>query len=212
MASERSIPHLRDIFGLSINHKQPDAVYNHQSNNGDIDKPSKKSKKSSKTSASQNGGGGGGELKTLERHLSMKKTIRKKIMRDLQQAFVDDPNEFKVDNNQERMKAELNLEAMRYGESKHRSRKSDNFLDMLRGDQLNGTGAPNYNHNNNNNLNNSHLGLSQSHQPQQPPPSQPYRRQDHNMMEENYNATIHPSVGEKQSFWSRFGIRNKNKR
>ena len=31
------------------------------------------------------------DVRHLERHLSMKKTIRKKIMRDLRQAFVDDP-------------------------------------------------------------------------------------------------------------------------
>ena len=34
------------------------------------------------------------DVKHLERHLSMKKTIRKKMMRDLQQAFVDDPKKF----------------------------------------------------------------------------------------------------------------------
>jgi hypothetical protein len=36
------------------------------------------------------------DVRHLERHLSMKKTIRKKIMRDLQQAFVDDPAKFQV--------------------------------------------------------------------------------------------------------------------
>lgn len=202
MSAERSIPHLRDIFGLSINQKTSDpSIYDHQhSTNGDIDKPNKKSKKSSSSKSSANGQNGGGELKTLERHLSMKKTIRKKIMRDLQQAFVDDPNEFKVDNNQDRLKSELNLEAMRYGESKHHTRKSDNFLDMLRG------GDP-ANYNNNSNINNSHLGIQPT----------PYRHGG----EENFNhnhplhPVIHPTQGsnnEKQSFWSRFGIRNKNKR
>ena len=34
------------------------------------------------------------DVRHLERHLSMKRTIRKKIMRDLQQAFVQDPREF----------------------------------------------------------------------------------------------------------------------
>merc|ERR1712242_21727 len=34
------------------------------------------------------------DVRSIERHLSMKKTIRKKIMRDLQQAFAEgDPNE-----------------------------------------------------------------------------------------------------------------------
>lgn len=204
MSTERSIPHLRDIFGLSINHKSQEPVYNHPPLNGEIDKPVKKSKKSSKSSSNgqQNGGG---ELKTLERHLSMKKTIRKKIMRDLQQAFVDDPNEFKVDNNHRT--AELNLEAMRYGDTnKHRSRKSDNFLDMLRGDQnMQSTNAMNYH--------NSQLTAAHhNHQSPAPPPqSQPYRQQGG---EENC-PEIHQNVlpnNEKQSFWSRFGIRNKNKR
>lgn len=147
-------------------------------------------------------------MKTLERHLSMKKTIRKKIMRDLQQAFVDDPNEFTVDNNQERMKSELNLEAMRYGDNKQsKTRKSDNFLDMLRGDQ-NANGM-NYN----NNIHNSHLREVQHQQVQQSQP--PYRRHEHNV-EENYPDILpthnHSNNNEKQSFWSRFGIRNKNKR
>lgn len=209
MSTERSIPHLRDIFGLSINHKNQEPVYTHPPPNADIlvEKSSKKNKKSTKNSANgqQNGGG---ELKTLERHLSMKKTIRKKIMRDLQQAFVDDPNEFTVDNNQERMKSELNLEAMRYGDNKQsKTRKSDNFLDMLRGDQ-NANGM-NYN----NNIHNSHIREAQHQQVQQSQP--PYRRHEHNG-EENYPDILpthnHGNNNEKQSFWSRFGIRNKNKR
>lgn len=78
-----------------------------------------------------------GDVKTLERHLSMKKTIRKKIMRDLQQAFVEDPNEFRVENtNSEQLKAEIRAEALRFGGEKH-TRKSDNFLDMLRGEKSN---------------------------------------------------------------------------
>lgn len=71
----------------------------------------------------------GGDIKTLERHLSMKKTIRKKIMRDLQQMYTDDPNEFRIENT-EQLRAEVRVEALRFGESD----KSDNFLDMLRGE------------------------------------------------------------------------------
>lgn len=68
------------------------------------------------------GGGGGGngciedDVKHLERHLSMKKTIRKKIMRDLQQAFVEDPDEFKVEDiPPEQLKAELNSRSLSFG-------------------------------------------------------------------------------------------------
>lgn len=38
------------------------------------------------------------DIRHLERHLSMKKTIRKQISRNLAQAFVDDPNLFSADN------------------------------------------------------------------------------------------------------------------
>lgn len=56
------------------------------------------------------------DVKHLERHLSMKKTIRKKIMRDLQQAFVADPDEFKVEDiPPEQLKAELNSRSLSFG-------------------------------------------------------------------------------------------------
>lgn len=75
----------------------------------------------------RNGGGGSrssckgpstveDDVKHLERHLSMKKTIRKKIMRDLQQAFVEDPDEFKVEDiPPEQLKAELNSRSLSFG-------------------------------------------------------------------------------------------------
>ncbi|XP_055683828.1 uncharacterized protein LOC129790367 [Lutzomyia longipalpis] len=138
MSSERSIPHLRDIFGLSSysslsggSQKTSDS-YHHANLTGTSDTHS--SGKQSKKRRDKSGPNGTGDVKTLERHLSMKKTIRKKIMRDLQQAFVDDPNEFKVENpTPDQLKAELNAEALRFGDNR-RTRKSDNFLDMLRGE------------------------------------------------------------------------------
>jgi len=63
------------------------------------------------------------DIKHIERHLSMKRTIRKKIMRDLQQAFVKDPE----DNN--------NLTNV-LGQSE------PNILDMLRDSQDSGNGSP----------------------------------------------------------------------
>lgn len=58
------------------------------------------------------------DVKHLERHLSMKKTIRKKIMRDLQQAFVEDPDEFKVEDiPPEQLKAQLNTRSLSFGMS-----------------------------------------------------------------------------------------------
>ncbi|CAB3374644.1 Hypothetical predicted protein [Cloeon dipterum] len=72
------------------------------------------------------------DVRHLERHLSMKKTIRKKIMRDLQQAFVEDPSEFRVDPEQQGRR-EVNL----IGNLNFNgpSQQSDaNFLEILRDD------------------------------------------------------------------------------
>lgn len=190
MSSERSIPHLRDIFGINgytphnantcggsvINATNGTVVdaYNH----GVDKKQSRKKRDNHKTLTS-------GDVKTLERHLSMKKTIRKKIMRDLQQAFVDDPNEFQVENaNAEHMKAELKAEAIRFGENPTRkSDKSDNFLVMLRGgDQHQGRGGYNdYN-------------------------SAQNREYDYD------SPAVQHQRDEKQSFWKRFTMKNKTKR
>ena len=70
-----------------------------------------------------------------ERHLSMKRTIRKKIMRDLQQAFVQDPKEFtKVTRRREINLKSLNLTGTGQSEP--------NFLDMLRDSDDSGNGSP----------------------------------------------------------------------
>lgn len=208
MSTERSIPHLRDIFGLSnYNSKHDPTGFSQPTAQPaalcDLDKPSKKSKKSKGSSANGNNAGHG-EIKTLERHLSMKKTIRKKIMRDLQQAFVDDPNEFKVDNSQDqRLRAEINLEAIRYGEANNKHRSRDNFLDMLRGEQQQQQLIENNNP--------SHHQSSNSHSPRQ----QSIVGIHHHLQNEenNYQAPqSNQTNDQKQSFWSRFGIRNKNKR
>lgn len=126
MTSERAIPHLRDIFGLATQQYDSKTYDDHE----DKTKKSTKKKKDDYRSYAN----GNGDVKTLERHLSMKKTIRKKIMRDLQQAFVEDPNEFKVENTSpEKLKAELSAEAVKFGEKN--TRKTDpTFLDMLRGE------------------------------------------------------------------------------
>ncbi|CAK1552837.1 unnamed protein product [Leptosia nina] len=122
MTSERAIPHLRDIFGLN---QQYEAKQTYDEHDDKTKKPRKK-KEDYRTYTN-------GDVKTLERHLSMKKTIRKKIMRDLQQAFVEDPNEFKVENTSpEKLKAELSAEAVKI--EKNVKKNDPTFLDMLRGD------------------------------------------------------------------------------
>ncbi|CAH2075548.1 unnamed protein product, partial [Iphiclides podalirius] len=122
MTSERAIPHLRDIFSLNQQYESKQYDENEDKNK----KATRKKKEEFRTYPN-------GDVKTLERHLSMKKTIRKKIMRDLQQAFVEDPNEFKVENTSpEKLKAELSAEAVKIEKN---VRKSDpTFLDMLRGE------------------------------------------------------------------------------
>ncbi|CAH3986570.1 uncharacterized protein LOC123714268 [Pieris brassicae] len=123
MTSERAIPHLRDIFGLN---QQYEAKQTFDEHDDKTKKSSRKKKDDYRTYAN-------GDVKTLERHLSMKKTIRKKIMRDLQQAFVEDPNEFKVENTSpEKLKAELSAEAVKI--EKNVKKSDPTFLDMLRGD------------------------------------------------------------------------------
>lgn len=190
MTSERSIPHLRDIFGLGSqgfhhnsgyseigNYTTPKTIDNFDENRKSTKKSSKKSKDKDnyKTLTS-------GDVKTLERHLSMKKTIRKKIMRDLQQAFVEDPNEFKIENSTpEQLKAELSAEAMKFGEKHNRKSGNDsNFLDMLRGESRSSRGQ---------------------------------QQQQHQDTEySNLNEDAGQTTNEKTSFWRRFTMKTKNKR
>jgi len=76
------------------------------------------------------------DVRSIERHLSMKKTIRKKIMRDLQQAFVDgDPNELPAPTVTAPPEKgnELNLKSLNINH-KQNSKNDPNFLDLLRGE------------------------------------------------------------------------------
>lgn len=190
MSSERSIPHLRDIFAINNyqSHVAPNTCGSAIGHNAvtldpyshmpvEPKKQSRKKRDNHKTLTSA-------DVKTLERHLSMKKTIRKKIMRDLQQAFVDDPNEFQVENtNSEHMKAELKAEAIRFGENP--TRKSDNFLVMLRGGEQhpNRNGVTGYD---------SYANAQNR--------------------EYDYDLPAIPQRDEKQSFWKRFTMKTKSKR
>ncbi|XP_054276845.1 uncharacterized protein LOC128995849 [Macrosteles quadrilineatus] len=164
--SERNIPHLRDIFGFHDKKKNSQEKHHDTdsreswddcnlknadsssiSTNGGNDSAislgstsdeeqnttssSKKKKQQRRREKTEQ------DVKHLERHLSMKKTIRKKIMRDLQQAFVEDPNEFRVEDiPPEQLKAELNLQSLSFGTSaKKKGKKTSgesNFLDFLR--------------------------------------------------------------------------------
>lgn len=149
--ADRNIPHLRDIFGFGskwdsgrgqLEEKAAghDSAISVGSTSGEEESP-KNSKKNKKSKRQRDNAGNNkalteSDVKHLERHLSMKKTIRKKIMRDLQQAFVEDPNEFRVDDiAPEQLKAEI--KSLSFGApQKHgrpRGSAESTFLDMLRG-------------------------------------------------------------------------------
>ena len=75
-------------------------------------------------------------MKHLERHLSMKKTIRKKMMRDLQQAFVDDPTKFTKSEVEANTTSEDIIEAFDFDpRSTKRERDENRFLEILRGNE-----------------------------------------------------------------------------
>jgi len=68
------------------------------------------------------------DIKHIERHLSMKRTIRKKIMRDLQQAFVKHPTS--------------QIEAVKDNQTNVLGQSEPNILDMLRDSQDSGNATP----------------------------------------------------------------------
>ena len=80
------------------------------------------------------------DVKHIERHLSMKRTIRKKMMRDLQQAFVQDPEDLAAGHREDRRNdahpVSFNVEKSRHGQSE------PNFLDMLRDSDDSGHWSP----------------------------------------------------------------------
>lgn len=147
--TDRNIPHLRDIFGFGTkwetnrNHEEKvtghDSAVSVGSTSGEEESPKNNKKKKSRRRENNSKTLTENDVKHLERHLSMKKTIRKKIMRDLQQAFVEDPNEFRVDDiPHEQLKAEINIQSLSFGtpsqkQGRTRGNTENTFLDMLRG-------------------------------------------------------------------------------
>lgn len=81
------------------------------------------------------------DVKHIERHLSMKRTIRKKIMRDLQQAFVQDPKEFAKNPKQDKRK-ELEMQFINVEKKMVNGQSEPNFLDMLRDSDDSGNCSP----------------------------------------------------------------------
>ena len=131
--AERSIPHLRDIFGLpnkpaakreepptgNNNNEKPlkycaqgsDSAISVDSSEEEICEDGRRGRRKSRRGRESRDAKRGSsacaprremdedeeEFRHLERHLSMKKTIRKRIMRELQGAMVEDPSEFRAE-------------------------------------------------------------------------------------------------------------------
>jgi len=81
------------------------------------------------------------DVRHLERHLSMKRTIRKTMMRDLQQAFVQDPKEF----TKATRRRDININSLNFDRKTGTGQSEPNFLDMLRDSDDSGNGSPSRN-------------------------------------------------------------------
>lgn len=211
--ADRNIPHLRDIFGfgnkwenprVQVEEKAPghDSAVSVGSTSGEEESPKNSKKKktrrrdNSKTLTEN-------DVKHLERHLSMKKTIRKKIMRDLQQAFVEDPNEFRVDDiPPEQLKAEINIQSLSFGtpsqkQGRTRGNTESTFLDMLRaggGLEKNGTDDRDSGH-----------GGS-------PTRETPSAQDTDDECGYTYDTPTAMPAKKSGNFWRRFTMKNRNKR
>jgi hypothetical protein len=133
----------------------------------------------------------------------MKKTIRKKIMRDLQQAFVEDPNEFRVEDiSPEQLKAEINIQSLSFGTPSQKTGKKasteSNFLDMLRGGSSNNTPSDRFINDDEDSGHGSPTRGSSSGR---------IADYDDDDMYEADSAT-----NKKTSFWRRFTMKGRNKR
>lgn len=244
---ERSIPHLRDIFGfhgnwnsnsqtprndedmtqqtvtklqdmklsndvakdklpgsssvgndsaISVGSTSEDEVSRVQTSNNNKKKKQRSRRDNSRTLTEK-------DVKHLERHLSMKKTIRKKIMRDLQQAFVEDPNEFRVEDiSPEQLKAEINIQSLSFGTSSQKTGKKSstesNFLDMLRGGNTNNTPSGRFINDDEDSGHGSPTRESSSGR---------LADYDDDDVNEAESAT-----NKKTSFWRRFTMKGRNKR
>ena len=130
-AGKEASKHASDLgndSAISVGSTSEDEVPPSSAGAGAGKKKSKKSRRDNSRTLTER------DVKHLERHLSMKKTIRKKIMRDLQQAFVEDPTEFRVEDiSHEQLIQSLSFGTPGRGQkaSRHAAKES-NFLDMLR--------------------------------------------------------------------------------
>ncbi|XP_014486077.1 PREDICTED: uncharacterized protein LOC106750324 [Dinoponera quadriceps] len=215
---DRNIPHLRDIFGFGskwdnntrgqTEEKAPghDSAVSMGSTSGEEESPKNSKKKKSRRRGDNSKTLTESDVKHLERHLSMKKTIRKKIMRDLQQAFVEDPNEFRVDDiPPEQLKAEINIQSLSFGtpsqkQGRTRGNAESTFLDMLRGGGLEKSGTDG-------DRDSGHGGS-----PTREAPSA--QDTDDESSYASYEAAAPAATPTKKSgnFWRRFTMKSRNKR
>ena len=231
--SDRNIPHLRDIFGFHGNWNCPrdelvkqtqqlelssegdkvpasslagndSAISVGSTSEDEVPKQNSSNKKKKQRSRRDNSRTlTEKDVKHLERHLSMKKTIRKKIMRDLQQAFVEDPNEFKVeDTSPEKLKAEINIQSLSFGTPSQKTGKKSsaesNFLDMLRGGSSNAPSSGRY-------INDDDSGHGSPTRESSNTRIADYEDEDNIYEPES-------ETSKKTSFWRRFTMKGRNKR
>ncbi|XP_037556251.1 uncharacterized protein LOC119433183 [Dermacentor silvarum] len=154
---ERRIPHVRDVFNDMRSYdysprsrrKESDsplaAPRHHAPNNNQHQQQqqSNQNRHPDKTTGVTPGGGAGTQqtnalterdFRHLERHLSMKKTIRKQISRNLAQAFVEDPKVLcnnAVNNNHSRQPPAQQPQVITLTRAKI-ARSDQTFLDMLK--------------------------------------------------------------------------------
>ncbi|XP_076057497.1 uncharacterized protein LOC143034998 [Oratosquilla oratoria] len=181
----------------------------------------KKKKKKGGGGGGGDGSGGGGnqeegerpsrksdyekEMRHIERHLSMKKTIRKKMMRDLQQAFVEDPDEFHQDPNRIPPEKKNNIDIQNLTLSKGRLSKSEhNFLDMLKDE--------NKNKENNNNNNKGRTTAEQKNQKNQKGSTNSLKDDDSGNGSPSREKPKEAKEEKKTSFWKKLTGKGKSKR
>ncbi|XP_064479559.1 uncharacterized protein LOC135392771 isoform X1 [Ornithodoros turicata] len=148
MTMDRRIPHVRDVFSDLRQYEQsprarrkdgsqsippprapstPPPQHNREASNNRQNRPNQPGPNNTQQPLTER------DFRHLERHLSMKKTIRKQISRNLAQAFVEDPkvlgNNNQNQTNQNRQAS--NPQVITLTRAKI-SKSEQNFLDMLK--------------------------------------------------------------------------------
>ncbi|KFM76335.1 hypothetical protein X975_12332, partial [Stegodyphus mimosarum] len=147
------------------------------------------------------------DMRHLERHLSMKKTIRKQISRNLAQAFLDNPNIFEPDGNKpETYKNDHALPPL----SNNPKNPEQNVLDLLKisiEDRDSGHSSPTHENLEDTDYEDEEVEVKNWRS------SAKHRNSDtKGLMEEASKHNNHESEKKTSSIWKMFSSRNKGKR